>query len=378
MGISALETVQAIGALVIAVASVAGSGLPEMFSGTLWSALSKSLSPGSAEEKEAIARARRASRVALSRARVSGANHILTAGAALVLWLVASSSFVVSWLAQFVGEWVYPTVGVFALLLALAAARAGEWKLLQDDRLTSDRSSIFNDRGTALETDAALPSSNRRPSFIAWAVAALSTSAAVVASIAAWNANTIAEKTWTDSGSAFSVTSGTIQYWGPIESFETNGSASSGPSPTPTETSQWTVLAPERTAAYDKVLSPNAAYAIVTLSNDGRTPGSVQTVGWAVSPTKIIAGQPRCERDGSLRSCDLPMRVEVAEAVKMYVQIDNAALAAMTCNGWVAEQGLVMVVNDSRPDGLRWVSRVRVAQATYCETPRPEIEGPQS
>lgn len=119
-------------------------------------------------------------------------------------------------------------------------------------------------------------------------------------------------------------------------------------------------------AEYESTSAPKTVWAIVTVTNIGRTDGAIAGVGVKTSESASIEVVPNCEGPNEkTEACRLPAAVNVGQSLKLYIPLGNA-LQSLTCNKYVEQQGVVITIKESA--GQSVVSRTGsgLALAGFC------------
>ena len=134
------------------------------------------------------------------------------------------------------------------------------------------------------------------------------------------------------------------------------------------ETLEWTNVPPGTSIAYEQMASPNMANFIFDVVNSGRSTARVSEGGIRTSKTTTLRTTAlECvNSDEMMILCTLPIVLEPGATQHLMLSLDRFDRASLTCNQYIAEHGLDLVV--IRTDGVETVKPTGIgeAYATYC------------
>lgn len=132
-----------------------------------------------------------------------------------------------------------------------------------------------------------------------------------------------------------------------------------------TDTQKWTNVQTGKNADFSSSSAPNEPYAVLDVTNSGRTKGAIKATALVTSDTTEAEISPQCDAKGNLDDCNLPKAVDVGQTIRLYVPL-KTEVTELTCNKYVGSHGIRISIIDSSPNQTVVDTGAGLAISTFC------------
>lgn len=125
---------------------------------------------------------------------------------------------------------------------------------------------------------------------------------------------------------------------------------------------------PGTSLAFERLQPPNHLFVVVTITNSGRSRGSIDELGIMKNEsTRVVSVDPLCDGpDIRLVSCPVPLILEPEARVKVFIEIDDSIRKALTCNQFTESRGMAAYARSISDTEVQAPTQVSIAYSSYC------------